>query len=261
LAIGLVTAACFHALARAYLNETTAWRDTLGFALRRAPQMLVIGLIYLGAFVGGFLVLLSVAAAGGSGGAIVLAGGAFLVLGVWLYVAWSVALPALLVEDARGLAALRRSSALIQGRWWQTFGVILVGVLIALVVTIVVQLMFAFVIAAGIDRSSLAALLIVSAGGLVALAITAPFQAALLVVLYIDLRVRREGFGLEELAARLGVDVVEEPAVAEAGFEPPPADDDSAPYWPAPDEPRPPLGAPGPVADLGPPPPGWRPPG
>ena len=69
-----------------------------------------------------------------------------------------------------------------------------------------------------------------------------PLSAAVLTVLYFDLRVRKEGFDLELLARRLGV----EPGTAAAGADfipqivpPPVPSDDQPPFWP--------------------PPPGWRP--
>ena len=71
--------------------------------------------------------------------------------------------------------------------------------------------------------------------------ITTPFLAAVIVVLYFDLRVRKEGFDLFLLAQRMGVD----PPVGAApvSFIPEPAptvlEGDEPPFWP--------------------PPPGWKP--
>ena len=60
---------------------------------------------------------------------------AMLLPGIWLYIAWAFALPVLLVEGLRGPAALRRSYALVRGRWWRTFGVIALGFLLAIVIS------------------------------------------------------------------------------------------------------------------------------
>jgi len=71
-------------------------------------------------------------------------------------------------------------------------------------------------------------------------ALTTPLSAAVLTVLYFDLRVRKEGFDLELLARRLGVEpgTFTGPEIMPPG--PPPVDsDDQPPFWP--------------------PPPGWKP--
>jgi hypothetical protein len=139
--------------------------------------------------------------------------------------------------------------------------VIVVGFLIALVVTAIVTLLFSLVVVALLDRSSLAAVLVVGLGGLVSLIVTTPFQAALLAVLYVDLRVRKEGFDIEQLAGRFGVDVEQPPDAPPPEAQAPEPADSAAPYWPAPSGPRPPTVDDEPAVDPGAPPPGWRPPG
>jgi hypothetical protein len=268
LAVVLASAACFRAIARAYLTQKPDWRESLRFALERFAQMLWIGLIFLATFVLGFLVLLLPFAAAGSGAAIAL--GAILVIGlfVWLYVMWTFAIPALLVEDARGRDALRRSYELVRGRWWQTFAIIALGFLLAGITSVVIEGLFAGVILAGIDSSSLLALLITSVGGLFGLLVTTPFQAALLLVIYFDLRVRKEGFDLAQLAERFGdgelpaAPAPSPTAPPPADFAPPaPAPEPGAPYWPAPTALRPVEDDQGAsLSDPGPPPPGWAPP-
>src|SRR5919199_1792104 len=59
---------------------------------------------------------------------------ACIVPGVYLYVAWGVATPVLLLEGVRGRGALKRSRALVRDRWWPTCAVlVLVGVLTGIV--------------------------------------------------------------------------------------------------------------------------------
>jgi hypothetical protein len=271
IAVGLATAACFRAIARAYLGQKADWRESLRFAAKRMPQILMIGLIYLTAVIGGFIVLLvPIAVAGTIGTAVV---GAILIMGlfVWLSLAWSLALPALLVEDVRGRKALRRSYELVKGRWWQTFAIVALGFLLAGVLSAVVEGLFIGVILVGVDSSSLLALLLTSVAGLAGLLVTTPFQAAILLVIYFDLRVRKEGYDLELLAERFGDGQLPlaPPTPPAAPPEPPraipaphPAGYSPAPYWPAPEGPRPVERErrPPPFPDPGPPPPGWAPP-
>ncbi|MFP5362193.1 MAG: glycerophosphoryl diester phosphodiesterase membrane domain-containing protein [Thermoleophilia bacterium] len=225
LAVLLATAACLRAIAQAYLGEETDWRSSLRYALRLAPSLLLLTLLYgLGLIVGFLLLILP---------------------GIWLYVAWAFATPALLVEGLRGRKALGRSFALVKGRWWRTCGVLVVGFLLAAIVSTVVQAVFVVGILVGEDNDAL--VLVLSAiAGIVGLAVSTPFQAALLTVLYFDLRVRKEGFDLELLADEIGGTVQPDAAAAGARAAPatvlPPAeavDRTGAPYWP--------------------PPPGWQP--
>ena len=223
-AVGLATAACFRAIAQAYLGEATDWRSSLSYALRHVPSLLWLGVLYvLGVMLGTLLLILP---------------------GIWLYVAWAFALPVLLVEGLRGAKALRRSFDLVKGRWWRTFGVIVVGFILAGIIGALVQGVFLIGIVVGPDNDVL--VLVLSAiAGVVGLAVSTPFQAALLTVVYFDLRVRKEGFDLELLARGIGADA---PSAATAAAATPsvlPPDQEidrtGAPFWP--------------------PPPGWRPPG
>jgi hypothetical protein len=185
IAVLLVSAACFRVIAQAYLGKRTDWRGSLSYALRHVGSLLWLGLLYL---VGvGFATLF------------------FILPGVWLYVAWAFAVPALFVEGKRGSKALGRSHELVKGRWWKTFAVLAIGFTLAGIVSSVVQ----FIFVAGIfaDSNNDALVLVLSAlAGIVGLAISTPFQAALITVVYFDLRVRKEGFDLELLAQAMAGD-------------------------------------------------------
>jgi hypothetical protein len=219
-AVGLATAACFRAIAQSYLGESADWRESLRFATRHIPSLLLITLLYvLGVGLGTVL---------------------FIGPGIWLYVAWAFALPVLLVEGARGRVALGRSFALVKGRWWKTFGTLVVGFILAAIISSLMQAIFLVGMVVGDDNDTV--VLVLSAiAGIVGLSISTPFQAALLTVLYFDLRVRREGFDLELLAQEIGAKA---PAVA-ASSDPTPG---VAPA-PAPAD----RGSP-----FAPPPPGWH---
>jgi len=267
IAVALATAVCFRAFARAYLGQTGDWRESLRFAIKRIPQMLWLGLLYMLAFIAGLALLALPAALAGTTAAIVVAVLIFFVLFVWIYISWSFALPALFVEDVRGVKALQRSFDLVKKRWWPTFGTVTVGYILASIVSGVAQAVFALVIVAGVDSSSVLAVVIISLAGLVGYALTTPFQAALLLVIYFDLRVRKEGFDLELLAEQFGDgETVQSPWAPAPAAAPAVLEGDSVdtPYWPAPSSLRDPDDDGGLAArppDLGPPPPGWAPPG
>jgi len=223
LAALLATAACFRAIATAYLGQPSDWRSSLSFAFKRAPALLWITFLYgLGVGVATLF---------------------FIVPGVWLYVAWAFAYPALLVEDLRGTKALNRSFGLVKGQWRRVFGILIVGFILAAVVAGIVQGAFGLLLLVGVDSSSLAALLISSLAAGAGLVVSTPIQAAIQTVVYFDLRVRNEAFDLELLAAQIGAegDIMAAVAAPVSTLTDPAAIDRSqAPFWP--------------------PPPGWTPP-
>ena len=56
------------------------------------------------------------------------------------------------------------------------------------------------------EDSDVLVLALTALGGILGLALGTPLQAAVLAVVYFDLRVRKEGFDLELLARRVGVE-------------------------------------------------------
>ena len=130
-----------------------------------------------------------------------------LVPGIWLWASWYVAIPALLVEGTRPIAALTRSFQLVKQRFWPVLGV---GVLAWLISQVVVQLLGLVVslvaVVPGVMRAAETGTLDGGVYGASVLAssvasiVTVPFLAAVAVAVYFDLRVRFEGFDIEMLS-------------------------------------------------------------
>jgi hypothetical protein len=188
----LGTVACYRAVADTYLGRPTSARASLTFALRRLGPTL-------------WLTLLFVAG-------IALAVVALILPAIWLAVAWSVAVPAMLVEGLGATGALRRSFGLTKGRWWATLGRFVVANILIYVVTLAVTFAVLLVALLVVDKSSFAALLLEHVGSLLGALVTTPLLAAVTVLVYFDLRVRKEGFDLALLAERMGGVPAEEPA-------------------------------------------------
>lgn len=131
---------------------------------------------------------------------------AFLVVGVWLWGLWAVAVPAMMVEGTSIRGALARSRLLVSGVWWRVWGIRALGFLLAGLLGEMVAVPFVLLAAAVSDTSftltgsssgtPVAFLLIVSAGAVVSTTLTAPIRAGIDALLYIDLRVRREGLDI-----------------------------------------------------------------
>ncbi len=161
---------------------------------------------------------------------------ACIIPGVYLSVAWVAAVPALLLEDLRGRGALKRSRELVSDRWWPTAAALLVATILAAIVQSVISGLLLAMVFSG--ASDLVGALAQAVANTAASVLTTPFTAAVVTVIYFDLRVRKEGFDLELLARQVGV---EAPPAARTNLLPPSAE--------------PPPGQP-----PWPPPPGWRPP-
>ncbi|SFQ17228.1 Uncharacterised protein family (UPF0259) [Amycolatopsis arida] len=123
--------------------------------------------------------------------------------GVWLYVLFSLATPALVLERGRIFQAMGRSRLLVQGSWWRIFGILLLALVISTVIAMIISLPFEF---AGSGANMLspsgpvyttAGIWLSALGGLVAGAITQPFVAGVTALVYVDQRMRKEGMDIE----------------------------------------------------------------
>jgi hypothetical protein len=174
--------AVFKLLLDGYLGRRPELGESFAFAAARLGS-----LVWL-AILGGVLVVI----------------GLFIVIipGIYLIGAFSVAIPVLMMEGRTGLSALGRSRELVSGRWWPTIARIVVAGLLVGILEIVVGLINVGS-ALGISNVTLyfAVNALVSA---VASIIAAPFTAAVVLVTYIDLRVRKEALDLELLAGGAG---------------------------------------------------------
>jgi hypothetical protein len=114
-------------------------------------------------------------------GVIVAVGFLLLVVpGIIFLVFLSVAIPALIVEDRRGTDALGRSWNLVQGDWWHALGVIVVAALLVGIVSGIIG---------SIGGDEWVIRWIFTA---IAQILTAPYAALVSILLYIDLRARKE---------------------------------------------------------------------
>jgi hypothetical protein len=218
----LATAACFKAVADAWLGSKPEAGRSLKFAVRRLPALVWLSIVM--------------------GCGLALAALALIIPAIWLFVAWSLAVPALLFERVGAFKALRRSFRLVRGRWWPTFGALVVAYLLASILGGLLQGIPEGIASAAADDSVVADAIAAVIGGTVSALITTPFTAAVLTLLYFDKRVRKEGFDLQLLASGLGTTRDPDAPVPAplVGPDYTPEQRAAAPYWP--------------------PPPGWVPP-
>jgi hypothetical protein len=141
----------------------------------------------------------------------ILGGFGSLIFMVYVFVRLAVAVPAVVLEATGPINAMRRSWQLVRGSWWRVFGILLLAALVVGFIGFALQIPFEAVITAmGLGRSgffgvssttvatgpSLTALIVAAIGGIVAATVTRPISSGVTVLLYADLRMRREGFDL-----------------------------------------------------------------
>jgi hypothetical protein len=214
----VATGACFKAVSDAYLGAEPDWKTSLRYTLDHIWPLL--WLTFLSAIGSGF-------------------GFLFCILpGIWLAIVWAVGTPALLTEGVRGTRALSRSFRLVQSRFWPVTGVLVVSYLIRLVLNSAVGGGITLLAFTDIGQNVVLTQVLSGFATAVASIIATPFQAAVVAVLYFDLRVRTEGFDLQLLAQRLGTT---SPESAHAALIPPPVP--TVPVAPAyqPGVPAPPM--------------------
>ncbi len=127
-----------------------------------------------------------------------------LVLWAWVFVLWSVATPAMFVENIGLGAAMSRSRYLVQGRWWRTFLVLLLmfvvwylsrvalGAFLQLGQVLLTIVLSPFIVSA-----------VALAGSQLVGALVTPVLQIAIVLIYFDLRVRREALDLFQMAYRI----------------------------------------------------------
>jgi hypothetical protein len=107
------------------------------------------------------------------------------------------------IEKSGLIAAMGRSWRLVEGRWWRTFLILL---LVFILVYVVQTALGAFVLGAQllveIILSSVATTWIFAAASIVVASLVNPILQIAVVLVYFDLRVRREAIDLFQLAQR-----------------------------------------------------------
>jgi hypothetical protein len=210
-----------YAVADAYLGHVSTVRSAYGKIRRHFWR--IMGLTFnVGIRVSGLMVILvfaSAAAGGALAGVIsrsrmpspfdalivvglVLAGFALTIVFSTRY---ALSLPAVLLENIKGGAAIRRSVLLSKGRRGQIFLAILLGVVVLYAMAIIFQGPFYAGIALAGIKGQLPGWLILamSVSGAIGGVIASPLLMIVLVLFYYDLRIRKEGFDLQYMMTSL----------------------------------------------------------
>jgi len=183
----ILIAAMIYAVGGICRGRRPTIREALGRAVGRLPAMLGLTIVLIFA-----LVLLLITIVGW----------------IWAGVLWSMAFPILVLEEGGVMRALARSRQLVRGSWWRVFGILLLIWLISLFISLVVGTIGglvsgALLIAGPGPAVGVARLVVQLVFNVAAQALTQPFDVAGLVLIYYDLRVRKEGLDLQQRAESL----------------------------------------------------------
>lgn len=197
-------------IARSFFGRPVSFRGVWRDARPRLPGLAAVAAaLGLGVPLLGALALAPFVAVAGSGGpealAVLLALLGFpaaLAIAVWLYTRYVLAAPAVVLERRGVRAAFAASARLVGGRWWKTFLVLLLTTVLTAFMGTVLQVPFLIggLLLFGTDPQgwqAVAALAADTLGQIASWTVTAPFEAAVVALLYLDGRNRREGLDLE----------------------------------------------------------------
>jgi hypothetical protein len=201
---GLLTVVVGRAVFGMTITTGEAWRHARG---RLLPLIGITALQGVGAVVlVALAVMLTVGAAYAAGTAVSVVVGLLLTVTVVVLLVYVstilVFAPALIVLERLGIAAaIARSFALVRRDFWRVFGIWMLGILVAFLISSAVSAPFSIggevMLMLGESTNGLVIALVLSGiGGAIGQIITAPFSAGVVVLLYTDRRIRAEAFDL-----------------------------------------------------------------
>ncbi|MEU7167032.1 glycerophosphoryl diester phosphodiesterase membrane domain-containing protein [Streptomyces morookaense] len=209
-ATAMFTAVVSRAILGRPMTAREAWQEARPRLAGMAGLLVLVPLLITGVFLACLLPGLIIAVAGTESAGVpfmfvgILVGA---VLAVSLWIRYSLAVPALILEKQGVIDSMRRSAKLVRGSWGRIFGVVIVSSMLVFVFSTAVQIPGeAIRMILTQDATSWPAVIIAGIGAVIASTIALPFMAAVTALLYTDQRIRRESLDLE-LARAAGVGV------------------------------------------------------
>ncbi len=126
---------------------------------------------------------------------------------IYLAVAWLLSLHVAVIEGEGAFASLSRSRALVKGNWWRVLGITILVTMIVSIVNLIFSipsLMVGIPLALSNNTHTISAgaAVISTIFGTIGTIITGPVIYIAWLLLYYDLRARKEGMDLEMMASR-----------------------------------------------------------
>ncbi|WP_274556952.1 hypothetical protein [Streptomyces spiramyceticus] len=229
-ATATIMAACPAVLQDAVLGRRTTFGAVWRRAWPRVPAVIgamllpwLVAMVTMGLFMVSYVVLIVSFLSQDTSGAWAALGFvvflAFIPLAVWLWVRFSLAPAAVVFESQGPVAALRRSSQLVQGAWWRIFGITVLASIMAMVAGYIIQLPLTMIGALtsmpgmaevgpepGVGEALVAMgsyLVFILLGSIISQIVATTFPQLVTGLLYVDQRIRKENLApvLAEAAA------------------------------------------------------------
>ncbi|MGW3496874.1 glycerophosphoryl diester phosphodiesterase membrane domain-containing protein [Streptomyces sp. NPDC001020] len=218
-ATALLTTVTSRAVLGRPVATAEAWRDARPqlaklFGLTLLLPLMALAIVAVGTLPG---ILVAVAGSTAAGDSLIVLGGlGASVVALWIMIRFSLASPALMLEKQSIRKSLSRSVKLVRGSWWRVFGIQLLAQFIAFIVASIIVIPFTFLAGAlsddgisglvngGVGSLGWTFLIISGVGSVIGRMLTFPITAGVTVLLYIDLRIRREALDLD-LARAAGI--------------------------------------------------------
>ena len=157
----------------------------------------VLTLVVLGLFSFGLLLLFAA-------GLVLLILPGIIILALIIY--WSIAVQAVAIEGCKPISALKRSFELVHRNWWRTFAATALLLLVIFGLTISLTLLFAapMLLLGGEELSETATLIADTIFGTLTNAVIIPLAAIVSILIYLDLRSRKEDYDIAALSQDMG---------------------------------------------------------
>ena len=168
----VLTGAITRAVAAEVAGEDPSLEQSYRFGFHRLGSVLLVSVLVGLATIGGLIL--------------------FIIPGIYIGVRLAVSIEALVVEGRRGTQAMGRSWELVGGHWWHAFGALVVAGLLTGVVNALITAPF-----------SNTSWFVQAVAAAVATVVTLPYGVLVGVLLYLDLRARKENLDLERLRTDL----------------------------------------------------------
>jgi hypothetical protein len=168
----VLTGAITRAVAAEVVGEDPSVEQSYRFGFHRLGSVLLVSVLVGLATIGGLIL--------------------FIIPGIYIGIRLCVSIEALVIEGRRGTEAMGRSWGLVGGHWWHAFGTVVVGGLLTGIVNAVITAPFG-------DTGWF----VQAVAAAVATVVTLPYSALVGVLLYLDLRARKESLTMEALRTDL----------------------------------------------------------
>jgi MFS family permease len=195
--------ALIEAVGQRYLGRTVTVREAYERGLRALPRLVLGGLVVVAAFAALFGVLIAALAVLNSSAlvaiAVVIGLIGFIFVLPWAFLSLAVVGPAIVLEGLGPIAAIRRSFHLMDRSRMRTLGLYVLMGLISSILGLVFGVIF---LASFVSEPTIRTVLQTIAN-VASAAVSGPLVYGAIVVLYYDLRVRKEAFDLQLAAEAL----------------------------------------------------------